>query len=87
MIFLSLAPDLDVTEFTQQREDEPYDSIEEFIERMQIPVQVDGLSVDTRYFRAHGQVMQGEQVYNLASLIYRDPNGSTRVINRTLGQF
>ena len=87
VIFLSLAPDLDVTEFTQQREDEPYDSIEEFIERMQIPVQVDGLSVDTRYFRAHGQVMQGEQVYNLASLIYRDPNGSTRVINRTLGQF
>ena len=87
VIFLSLGPDLDVTEFTEKREDEPFDSIEEFIERMQIPVQVEGLSVDTRYFRAHGQVMQGDQVFNLASLIYRDPNGSTRVINRTLGLF
>ena len=87
VIFLSLGPDLDVTEFTEKREDEPFDSIEEFIERMQIPVQVEGLSVDTRYFRAHGQVKQGDQVFNLASLIYRDPNGSTRVINRTLGLF
>ena len=87
VIFLSLGPDLDVTEFTEKREDEPFDSIEEFIERMQIPVQVEGLSVDTRYFRAHGQVMQGDQVFNLASLIYRDPNGSTQVINRTLGLF
>ena len=87
VIFLSLAPDIDVSEFIKQREDEPYESIEEFVERLQIPVEIDGLSVDTRYFRAHGQVVQGEQTFNLASLIYRDKEGKTRVLSRTLGQF
>ena len=52
-----------------------------------MPVEVEGLSVDSRYFRAHGQVVQGEQIYNLTSLIYRDEEGKTRVMNRTLGQF
>jgi general secretion pathway protein K len=87
VIFLSLAPDIDVSEFIEQREDEPFESVEEFIERLQIPVEIDGLSVDTRFFRAHGQVVQGEQTFNLASLIYRDKEGKTRVLSRTLGLF
>lgn len=86
-VFLSLGPDLDVTEFTKQREDEAFESVEGFIERLQIPVETEGLSVDTRFFRTHGQVVQGEQSYQLTSLIYRDEDGATRVINRTLGQF
>jgi general secretion pathway protein K len=87
VIFQSLAPDLDVSEFIKQREEEAYQSIEEFVERLQIPVEIEGLSVDTRYFRAYGQVVQGEQSFNLASLIYRDEKGETRVISRTLGLF
>lgn len=87
VIFLSLAPDLDVTEFIKQREDEPFDSVEDFVERLQIPVDVEGLSVDTRFFRAHGQVVQDEQIYRLTTLIHRSEEGETRVINRTLGQF
>jgi general secretion pathway protein K len=87
VIFQSLAPDLDVIEFIKQREDGAYESIDDFVERLQIPVEVDGLSVDTRFFRTHGQVVQGEQLYNLTSLIHRDAEGKTRVINRTLGQF
>ena len=87
VIFLSLAPDLDVTEFIKQREEEAYESIEEFIERLQVPVEIEGLSVDTRYFRAYGQVVQGEQSYDVASLIYRDEKGETRVVSRTLGLF
>jgi general secretion pathway protein K len=87
VIFLSLAPDVDVSEFIKQREDEAYESIEEFVERLQIPVEIDGLSVDTRFFRAYGQVVQGEQTFNLASLIYRDKEGKTRVMSRTLGLF
>ena len=86
-VFLSLAPDLDVSKFIKQREEEAFESIEEFIERLQVPVEIDGLSVDTRYFRAYGQVVQGEQTLNLASLIYRDKEGKTRVISRTLGLF
>jgi general secretion pathway protein K len=86
-IFQSLAPDLDVTEFIAQREDDPYASVEDFIERLQKPIEVEGLSVDTQFFRTHGQVMQGEQSYFLTSLIYRDERGQTRVMNRTLGLF
>ena len=87
VIFLSLAPDLDVSEFIKQREEEAFDSVEEFIERLQVPVETEGLSVDTRFFRTHGQVVQGEQTFNLRSLIYRDKEGKTTVLNRTLGLF
>ena len=87
VIFLSLAPDLDVSEFIQQREEEAFDSVDQFIERLKVPVEIEGLSVDTQFFRAHGQVVQGEQSFNLKSLIYRDKEGGTRVLNRTLGQF
>ena len=67
--------------------EQKYESVEEFIERLQLPIQIEGLSVDTKYFRAHGQVVQDEQVLNLTSLVYRDTKGKTMVINRTLGQF
>jgi len=87
VVFQSLAPDLDVTEFIKQREDEAYKSVEEFIERLQVPMEIDGLSVDSRYFRAHGQVVQGDLAFNLVSLIYRDKEGKTSVINRTLGLY
>jgi general secretion pathway protein K len=87
VVFQSLAPDLDVSDFIEQRESEAYESVAQFVERLQVPVEVEGLSVDSRYFRAHGQVVQGEQIYNLTSLIYRDEEGKTRVMNRTLGQF
>ncbi len=87
VIFLTLAPDLDVTEFIKQREEDAFESVGEFVERLQKPVEIDGLSVDTQYFRAYGQVVQGEQILNLNTLIYRDANGKTRVMNRTLGLF
>ena len=87
VIFQSLAPDLDVSEFIKQRDDGAYESVDEFVERLQIPIEVEGLSVDTRFFRTHGQVVQGEQLYTQTSLIHRDAEGETRVINRTLGQF
>lgn len=87
VIFQSLAEDVDVGRFIEEREDDAYESIEEFIERLQLPIQIEGLSVDTKYFRAHGQVVQDEQVLNLTSLVYRDTKGKTMIINRTLGQF
>ena len=86
-IFESLSEEGDVSKFIDEREDEEFESIEDFIERMQIPVPPEGLSVGTNYFRAHGQVVQGEMIFNLTSLMYRDDNGSTQVLNRTLGQF
>ncbi len=86
-VFESLGDDLDASKFIEERESEPYDSVEEFIERLQIPVDIEGLSASTRYFRTYGQVVQGEQTFNMTSLVYRDDKGKTTVINRTLGQF
>ena len=86
-VFESLGESLDVNKFIEERESEPYDSVEEFVERLKIPVNIEGLSVDTRFFRTHGQVVQGEQTLNMTSLVYRDDKGKTLVINRTLGLF
>lgn len=42
--------------------------------------------MSSKYFRAHGQVVQGEQVVSMSTLIFRDEGGKTLVLNRTLGQ-
>lgn len=86
VIFKSLGTEGDVGQFIEEREGEVYASVEEFIERLQLPIEQEGLSVDTKYFRAHGQVLQGEQLFNLTTLLYRDDKGNTIVMNRTLGQ-
>jgi general secretion pathway protein K len=87
VIYESLADDIDVSNLLEEREDDVFESIDDFIERMQLPIETEGLSVDTQYFRAHGQVVQGEQIYNLTSLVYRNTTGKTMVLNRTLGLF
>ena len=86
-VFAMLADNVDETKFIEEREDNPFESVDEFVERLQLPIEIEGLSVDTQYFRAYGQVVQGERNYNLTSLIYRDNEGRTTVINRTLGLF
>ncbi len=87
VLFQSLGANLDVKLFIDERDDDPYQDVGDFINRLQLPVKIDDLSVDTRYFRAYGQVVQGELIFNLTSLIYRDQRGNTTVMNRTLGQF
>ena len=87
VIFQTLGAEGEVSKFIEERDDSAYENIGDFIERLQIPVEEDGLSVDTNFFRTHGQVVQGEQVFKLTSLLYRDDKGNTTVLNRTLGQF
>jgi general secretion pathway protein K len=87
VVFQSLGEEGDVTKFIEEREDEAYSSVEEFVERLQLPIDIEGLSVDTKFFRAHGQVVQGEQVFNLNTLVYRDEKGRTSIFNRSLGVF
>ena len=77
----------DASRLIEEREDQEFESVEDFIERMQEPIPIDGLSVSTSYFRAYGQVTQGDMTFNLTSLMYRDDQGKTIVLNRTLGQF
>jgi len=87
VIFRSLGEEGDVKQFIDEREEEAYSSVENFIERLQLPFDAEGLSVGTNFFRAHGQVVQGEQVVNLNTLVYRDDKGGTSIYNRSLGLF
>lgn len=86
-VFLSLHEDLNAETFLQEREDEPFSSVEDFVERLKVPVVEEGLSVSSEYFRAFGQVVQGDLEYNFQTLIHRDDNGATKVISRSLGLF
>ncbi len=86
-VFASLGEAADTDLFLEERDRDAFESVESFVERMQFPIETNGLSVDTEYFRAHGTVIQGNQSYQLTSLIQRQDSGETRVINRTLGQF
>lgn len=85
-VFLSLGENLDADSFKQEREKEEFSSIQNFIERLQIPIEESGLSVSTEYFHAYGLVNQSDLVFNLATLLHRDENGTMRVIKRSLGQ-
>jgi len=85
-VYLSLGENLSADLFNEERDKEEFSSIQNFIDRLQIPIEESGLSVSTKYFHAYGQVSQGDLVLNLESLLHRDENGKTRVIKRTLGQ-
>ena len=85
-VYLSLGPNLNADAFIKEREDSLFKSIEEFVERLQVPVATEGLSVTTNFFRAHGVVTQGDSSFNVTTLIYRSDEGETRIIDRTLGQ-
>ncbi len=86
-VFLMLDDDLDAKAFLDEREDEPFTSVQNFIDRLQIPLEENGLSVSSEYFRAYGQVVQADLEYSFDTLIYRDSKGGTAIINRSLGQF
>jgi general secretion pathway protein K len=85
-IYLSLGENLDAKTFSEERDKEEFSSVQDFIDRLQIPIDETGLSVTTEYFHAYGQVSQGDLVLNLDSLLHRDQSGKTSVANRSLGQ-
>ncbi len=86
-VFRSLQNDLDADRFIEEREDNPFTSVEDFVKRIQLPVVEEGLSVDTEYFRAFGLVVQADLEYHFETLIHRSSEGKTSVVSRSLGQF
>lgn len=86
-IFLSLGDDLEADSFIDEREEKEFSDVQDFIQRLQLTLEESGLSVSTNYFSAHGQVTVGEQELSLNSLIYRDSEGKTLIISRTLGRY
>ncbi|MDH5356290.1 MAG: general secretion pathway protein GspK, partial [Gammaproteobacteria bacterium] len=86
-VFMALGEDLNSDAFLQEREEEAFSSVQQFVERLQIPVEEAELVVSTEYFLATGQVVQGDLEYNFETLIHRNNEGVTAVISRTLGLF
>lgn len=86
-IFMTLGEDLDSESFLEEREEEAFTSVQQFVERLQIPVEEADLAVSTEYFLAYGQVVQGDLEYNFETLIHRSNEGVTAVISRSLGLF
>ena len=86
-VFLSLGEDLDAEKFIEAREDSAFSSVEDFVDRLQIPIDESGLAVNTEYFRAFGQVVQADLEYNFETLIHRNSNGSTSIIGRSLSPY
>ena len=85
-VFLSLGENLNYESLLDEREKGAFSNIQNFIERLQLTVPDTGLSVSTDYFNAHGIVVQGELSVSFDTLIHRDSNGKTSVLNRTLGR-
>ncbi len=77
-------------EFIEERDKDPFSSLEDFATRLNIVLdekQKEYLSVSTSYFLASGVVTLGEKSITLNSLIYRDKNGLSKVLTRSLGSF
>ncbi len=77
-------------EFIEERDKDAFSSLEDFATRLNIVLdekQKEYLSVSTSYFLASGVVTLGEKSITLNSLIYRDKNGLSKVLTRSLGSF
>lgn len=86
-VFMTLGENLNSDSFIEEREEEAFASVQQFIERLQIPVEEAELAVSTEYFVANGQVVQGDLEYNFETLIHRNNKGVTAVVSRSLGLF
>ena len=85
-VFLSLGEGLNLDQYLEEREKEDFKDIPSFIERLQLTIPPADLSVSTEYFYVHGTVVQGDQSVNFNTLIHRDSNDKTMILNRTLGR-
>lgn len=92
-VLMSLAPGLDAAQIkglATTRVNKPYASVQSFLAQPAFAgrrVSAGGLSVASAYFLAHGEVHVGDARVILYSLLYRDPQGRTRVIEHSKGAF
>lgn len=86
-IYLTIDKNLDAEKFESERENSPFSSLQDYIDRMKHTVPAKGLAVSTEYFKADGHVVLGEKNLSIKSLIHRNTQGVTRVISRKLGEF
>ena len=73
--------------FIDEREKDPFSSLEDYKKRMNHQLPQKGISVSSEYFQASGQVSIGEKTIYINTLIHRDKKGATTIISRKLGEF
>ncbi len=87
-IYATLDQDLNAEQFESLREENAFESLEDYKNRMQHPALIDaGLSVSSEYFIAQGNVLRGDKGLSFSSLIHRDDQGQTRILWRRVGGF
>ena len=86
-VYLTLDQNLDGKKFTKEREIKPFSSLQDYKKRMNHTLPSKGISVKTEYFKASGQVMLGDNVLHITTLIHRDSKGAISIVKRKLGAF
>jgi len=86
-VYLTLDKNLDAKKFINEREKDPFSSLEDYKKRMNHTLPAKGISVKTEYFLAKGQVTLGDKTLYITSLIHRDSKGVTSILWRKLGAF
>jgi len=86
-IYLTLDKNLDEKKFIEERKEKEFKNMADFSERMKVNIETDELDVKTEFFRATGQVTQGDFVLSMSTLIHRDEKGNTTVLSRRLSDF
>ena len=87
-IYAALDQNLNPDQFESEREDNAFESLEDYKNRMQHPALIEeGLAVSSNYFIAQGNVLRGEKGLSFTSLIHRDDQGASRILWRRLGGF
>ncbi len=86
-VYLTLGNNLDAKKFINEREKDPFSSLEDYKKRMNHTLPKNGVSVKTEYFLASGQVTFADRTLYVKTLIHRDGKGVTTLISRKLGAF
>lgn len=86
-LYSALDENLDEKKFIDEREQGEFNDMADFSKRMEVNIPQDGLAFATEYFLASGQVSQGDLVLSMNSLIFRNDQGGTLVLNRRLSDF
>ena len=86
-IYQTIKDSQDADKFIDEREKDPFSSLEDYKKRMSHELPKKGMSVTSEYFQASGQVTQGEKTIFVNTLIHRDKKGATTIISRKLGEF
>ncbi|MCK4707544.1 MAG: type II secretion system minor pseudopilin GspK, partial [Gammaproteobacteria bacterium] len=86
-IYSSIKDARDADKFIEEREKDPFSSLEDYKKRMNHKLPAKGISVTSEYFQASGQVTLGEKTIFVNTLIHRDKKGVTAILSRKLGEF